>query len=146
MNETIFRLAVEGRLVLELLAQERLDTAVDLGLSAASEFAALRIRHPHAAVDGPVLVALATKKLRDGRLRARETAAALRIRWTRRGIAKATRCTMPLYLAGCAAWDVATSDSQRARNRFQTAARFAEARGLRGELDDVNAIARRLLA
>jgi len=95
-------------------------------------------------IDGPVLSALALKKLRDGRLDTRASYAALRIRWTRRGIAECTGCTMPMYLAGRAAWDVAFEGSLRARDRFDDAVRFAEARGLFGELSDVRTIKARV--
>ncbi len=139
-GDVAYELGAGGRLTITLALTGQLDEAVRVGLHTTEKLAAKKLRHPYIIADGAFLVAAALKKRRDGKLPAELERAVSRVR-RRTGVHKTLQITRPLFLAGCAAMDVANGQLEEARAMFTRALGAAEKYELAGDLQEIHELA-----
>ena len=144
-NDVLFELLAESRLAVELALHGALDSAIEHGLAAATHPAFQKVRYPYIVVDGAFLATAALFKQRDGVVPQNVKAAVRRVIWLRKIPGRSDAASMPLYLAGIAAWDTAHDRTERGIRGFARAVEFATSHGLHGELIHIHALGAKLL-
>lgn len=140
------RLAAGARLALELALGGETLTALLTSRDDAREYRVRRMRHPRTVCDGAFLVSAALHRQAAGWCPDGVDEDVVRVRRSRAEYAGRHRYTLPLFLAGGAAWDIASGrDVAGGRRGLQHAVEVAREMGLVFAMHDVRAVAAKVL-